>query len=72
MKKFFKQFLLILILIIIIIFSVQNLGSVTIKFLNWSVNIPLFLALIGIYVLGTISGSLLISLFRNITKKESN
>lgn len=71
MKKFFKQFLLILIIVIIVIFSVQNFGIISIKFLNWSLNIPLFLALIGIYILGTISGSLLFSMFRTITKSES-
>jgi uncharacterized integral membrane protein len=71
MKKFFKQLLLAIILIIIVIFSAQNFETVKISFLKWNLEIPLFLSLIAIYFLGTISGSLLFSMFRTITKSES-
>jgi lipopolysaccharide assembly protein A len=66
MIRFLKQALLVLILIMIIIFSVQNFGIILIKFINWELKIPLFVAFLLVYILGAISGSLLFSLIRTL------
>lgn len=71
MKKFLKQFLLILIVVVLLIFLIQNFSLLEIKFINWKVEIPVFVALVLIYFLGAISGSLLFSLIRDVaTSKE--
>lgn len=64
-KKAFSQILLALIFIVLIISLVQNLSVVIIHFLNWKLEIPVFVALILIYILGAISGSLLFGLIRS-------
>lgn len=70
MKKFLKQFLLILIVVVLLIFLIQNFSLLELKFINWKVKIPVFVALMLIYFLGTISGSLLFSLIRDVTTSK--
>lgn len=72
MKRFLKQFTLILIVIVLVIFLIQNFGLLEIKFINWKIEIPVFIALFLIYILGAISGSLLFSLIRDVTLSKEN
>ena len=48
--------LLILFVVVVLIFSSQNTGTVTVSFLQWSAELPLFALVIGAYLLGMASG----------------
>ncbi|MFO7575142.1 MAG: hypothetical protein R6W67_08295 [Bacteroidales bacterium] len=70
-----KIILSVILLILILIFSFQNLGIMTIKLLNWSLSLPKALVIILSYILGMMSGGMLVSLFRSlfssaVTKEE--
>ncbi len=52
--------------ILTLIFSFQNLGSVDVRFLTWSVNIPMFLIVIVSYLLGMVSGWSVIELLKRL------
>jgi uncharacterized integral membrane protein len=49
---------------IVLLFKVQNLSVVTVSLLGMSVTIPVFLLVIGIYLLGMLTGSSLLALLR--------
>lgn len=68
MKKFMQKALLFIILLMILIFSIQNFSLVVFTFINWKMEIPVFVAMVMIYVLGAISGSLFLSLIKSIAK----
>jgi lipopolysaccharide assembly protein A len=72
MKKIFKQLLLILILVVILIFCIQNFNLLEIKFLDWGMNLPIFISLMLFYILGGISGGLFISLIKDATKASKS
>jgi uncharacterized integral membrane protein len=59
-------YLLILLVLIAAIaaFALQNENPVTIRFLDWARAYPLSLVVAAVYLLGMISGSSLIGLFR--------
>ncbi len=42
--------------LVVVIFALQNLGSVDVSFLVWSMTVPKFLLILGTYVLGVVSG----------------
>ena len=46
----------VLLLIVVAIFSIQNLESINLSFLVWSMSVPKVLLILGIYVLGMVSG----------------
>ncbi len=48
--------LLVLFVVVVLIFSSQNTGTVTVSFLQWSAELPLFALVIGAYLLGMASG----------------
>jgi len=56
--------IVILIVAAIVIFAVQNLETVTMAFLGFSVRAPLALLATGVYVLGAITGGSLFALLR--------
>ena len=56
--------IVILIVAAIAIFAVQNLETVTMAFLGFSVRAPLALLATGVYVLGAITGGSLFALLR--------
>jgi uncharacterized integral membrane protein len=68
MKKFMQKALLFIILLMILIFSIQNFSLVMFTFINWKLEIHVFVAMVMIYVLGAISGSLFLSLIKSIAK----
>ena len=69
--KFLKTILLLLLIGVAVIFIVQNLETVQLSFLKWSVTIPLSFATAIIYILGAISGGLVFSLLKNLTIEVS-
>src|SRR5262245_21513672 len=48
--------LAVLLLVILVVFSIQNLESVDVSFLMWSMNIPKVALVLGTYLLGMLSG----------------
>jgi len=56
--------IVILIVAAIVVFAVQNLETVTMAFLGFSVRAPLALLATGVYVLGAITGGSLFALLR--------
>jgi uncharacterized integral membrane protein len=54
----------ILLLLAIIIFAAQNLQSVKVSFLKWSVNAPQVFVILGTYILGMITGWGLVELLK--------
>jgi uncharacterized integral membrane protein len=65
--KIFKKIVLALLLLLILIFASQNFESVEVNLFSWSVQLPIAVTLIGVYLLGAITGSLTFSLFRKVT-----
>ena len=70
--KFLKTFVLLLLFGVAVIFIVQNLETVQLPFLKWSVTIPLSFATAIIYILGAISGGLIFSILKKLTIEDSD
>jgi lipopolysaccharide assembly protein A len=47
-----------------VILALQNLGSVSVSFLSWSLRVPLILLVVIVYVLGAVTGGSLLALLR--------
>ena len=54
----------VVLLVAMIVFGVQNLESVNVSFLIWSVDAPMVLVILGTYVLGMVSGWGLVELLK--------
>lgn len=67
--RYFYIFLLVLFFAVILTFSVQNIKSVTVSFLDWSANLPLFAIVIGAYLLGMASGGSVAGFLRHSVEK---
>lgn len=50
--------------LVVLIFAIQNLGSVDVSFLMWSMTVPKVLLILGTYVLGVFSGWGLLALIK--------
>lgn len=70
--RFIKTLVLLLFLGAIVLFTFQNLETVRLSFLSWHLELPLSFISALIYILGAISGSLLFSLLKSITKQKIN
>lgn len=68
--KIIKFILILLFVAIVVVFSFQNFESIFISFLGWQVNLPVFAAVIIIYILGAVTGGLLLSMIKKITTTE--
>ncbi len=62
--RIFFLVLLILLAGITAMFALQNLQTITVSFLNWSVTLPIALVVIGAYVLGMASGGSVLAFLR--------
>ena len=62
--RIFYLVLLILLVGVTAIFAVQNLQTITVSFLSWSVTLPIALVVIGVYVLGMASGGGMLAFLR--------
>lgn len=54
--RFLQAVVFLAFLAIVGIFAVQNTSTLTVQFLNWSVRAPVALLMIGIYLLGMLTG----------------
>ena len=56
--------LIILLAGVTILFALQNLQTITVSFLNWSVTLPTALVVMGAYGLGMVSGGSVLAFLR--------
>lgn len=56
--------LIIVVTAVVLLFNFQNLTSVTVSLFSMSLTMPASLLVIGVYILGMVSGSALLSLLR--------
>lgn len=72
--KTLKTILVIILVVIALVFAFQNFQTVDISFYKWSVEMPLSVAILGIYIFGALSGGILFSLLKKIATldKKSN
>lgn len=53
---------------LVLILFVQNIAVVEVRFLTWSLSLPLALLLVAIYLLGMVSGRSLMGLVRRLRR----
>lgn len=70
MKTSIKKIILLLLLAVALIFAAQNFETVTIKFIVWSIKLPIAVTLMGIYVLGALTGGLLFSMVKKVVELD--
>ncbi len=54
--KYVYTAILIILALVVLIFSLQNAQTVTVSFLKWNASLPLFVVILGVYLLGMASG----------------
>lgn len=64
--KTLKTILVIILVIIALFFAFQNFQTVDISFYKWNAEMPLSVAILGIYIFGALSGGILFSLLKKI------
>ncbi len=64
-----KLFFSVILFLLFIVFTFQNFENVTISFFKWSITLPLAITALGLYVLGMLTGGLLWSGLKKLTKK---
>jgi uncharacterized integral membrane protein len=69
MKRYFFISLAVILTIVILIFTFQNIGSVTVTFLSMSITLPTSLLVIGVYILGMLTGGSMFAFLKTIVKK---
>ena len=62
--SYFTGVLAIVLLLIVVVFSIQNLGSVEVSFLVWTMSIPKIMLILGTYVMGMLTGWGIIELIK--------
>ncbi|HUU04967.1 MAG TPA: LapA family protein [Patescibacteria group bacterium] len=62
--RIFTFLLLILIIGATVLFALQNLQTITVTFLSWSVTLPIAVVVAGTYFLGMVSGGGLLAFLR--------
>jgi lipopolysaccharide assembly protein A len=60
--------LIIVITTTVLLFKIQNISLVTVSMLNMSLTLPASLLIVGVYVLGMLTGSVLWSLLSGLLK----
>ena len=69
--RFFQATLLLLFLMAVGIFALQNNELIAVKFLNWGVSAPISVLVVGVYVLGMISGGAVFGFIRLSLRRVS-
>lgn len=62
--RFVYAGLILLITLAVVTFKVQNVDAVTVSFLSWSLTLRISTLILGVYVLGMLTGSMVLSLIR--------
>lgn len=64
--------LFLLVLIAIVIFAIENRGSVPITFLGMSLNAPMVLIVVSMYILGMITGGSFVSYLKRSYRRATD
>ena len=67
--RFVYIVLVVLFTLAVLLFKVQNLSSVTVSFLAMNVTLPVSVLILGVYVLGMVTGGSLVSLVRGWVRR---
>lgn len=67
--RWFYTLVVIVFLVAIFIFAMQNFGPVTVQFLSLSIELPIAVFTIAIYLIGMVTGSSLIGIVRSSYRK---
>lgn len=67
-----KSTLLLLFVAAIGLFTFQNMKIIELSFLNWHLEIPLSVASVLLYILGAISGGLLLSMLKKLSFEDTD
>ncbi len=68
--RYIKGSLAILALLAILTFSIQNLESIDVSFLSWSLKIPKFIVIVATYILGMITGAWLFDFLKHLFRQS--
>ena len=68
MMRYAHIFLIALAAVVLLVFKIQNLSSVTVSFLGADFTMPVSFLILGVYVLGMLTGSSVYGLLRSWTK----
>ena len=68
--RYVKISIAVLLLVAIVVFAVQNLESVNVSFLMWSVKAPQVFVILGTYVLGMVTGWGLVELLKRTLREQ--
>jgi putative membrane protein len=66
LMKYFKNGVIGLMVLFIVLLSIQNLDSVNVSFLTWSMSLPKIVLILLAYVLGMITGWGLIDVIKRL------
>lgn len=69
--QFIKSILLLLLIAAVVVFILQNLNPVSLMFWVWQVKLSLSLITILFYLLGAVSGGLVLSLIKTLSFNTS-
>jgi putative membrane protein len=70
--RLIKSIVLLLFIAAVILFAFQNMELIKLSFLNWHLEIPLSFASILLYVLGAISGGIVLSMLKKLSLEDSD
>ena len=68
MMRYAHIFLIALAAVVLLVFKIQNLSAVTVSFLGADFTMPVSFLILGVYVLGMLTGSSVYGLLRSWTK----
>ena len=68
--RYIKGGLAILALLAMLIFAIQNLATIDVSFLSWSLKIPKFIVIVATYVLGMITGAWLFDFLKHLFRQN--
>ncbi len=69
--RFFQAMLLLLFLAAVGVFALQNNELIAVKFMNWGVTAPISILVVGVYILGMISGGAVFGFIRLSLRRVS-
>ena len=69
--RFFQATLLLVFLLSVAAFALQNNGLVSVSFLAWKLSAPMSVLIVGVYLLGMISGGAVFGFVRRSIRKVS-
>ncbi len=69
--KYVKITLGVVLAIAMIVFAVQNIATVDVSFLTWSMTVPKVVLILGTYLLGMVSGWGLVEILKRTLKEKS-